>query len=161
MSATGWYVVLTKRDLERCLDLARRVQRESTGRWFWKKTIETGRDEFDRAWNAAVTKKIEFEHSGFALADYFTAQQEVNGYREDPFDSPDGLALARVFTSAYPVTTPTTFPPLVAASLKAFCAEEYGEDDVSGLQAIQAAHEFYAEGISQVSAEAAVVFAIE
>lgn len=161
MSAIGSYVRMTRQDLDRCLDLAGRVRTETSGKWFWKKTLELGRDEFENAWNAALLEEVDFDHSGYALSDYFTAQEEINNLTDHPFDSPQGRVLSSIFTAGFPVTTPTTFPSLPESKLRAFCSEEYGPEDAANMySALMAAHEFYGRGIAALRPGEAVVFIV-
>jgi len=161
MSAIGRCIRMKRADFARALDLATAIHTETTGRGLWKKTVTVGVDEFDRVWDAAVLDERDFEYSGYVLSNYFIAQEVINGLAESPFDSPEGQLLARVFTAAFAVTAPITFPPLPDQTLRQFCKEEYGEEDAPGMcEAITAAHRFYSEASATLQSDETVVFLI-
>jgi hypothetical protein len=65
-----------------------------------------------------------------------------------------------VFTAAFPFDVPVTLPELAPEPLLAFCQQEYGYDLQGMVEALRAAHLFYAEGLSKISSENLVIFII-
>ena len=63
MSALGSYEVLERARFEHCMDLARNVRTETTGKWIFKTSTVGGLAEFHYAWDAAVLRRIDFDHS--------------------------------------------------------------------------------------------------
>jgi hypothetical protein len=130
-------------DLDRCLTLAAQAATGSA-------------DAFAREWRSATMEEVVFEHSGYVLASYFLAQGDLNDV-SDPFDSPEGLVLAGVFTAAFPARTTFALPELERDALEAFCISEWGEDGVARCEPILAAHEFFKHGMSRITPDTAVV----
>jgi hypothetical protein len=70
MSAIGSCAVLRRRNFAACLEHARHVHSESSGKWFFKKTAVVGVSEFKQAWQAALVEEVTFDYSGYALSKY-------------------------------------------------------------------------------------------
>jgi hypothetical protein len=160
MSAIGSYEVLTRAGFPACLDAARNVHPETTGKWIFKTARVEGRDAFDTAWAAARVDAVDFNYSGYVLGNYLDAQLVINNLRLFDEESDTALTLANVFTEAFVFDVPRTLPELPAEKLQAYCREEYSEDGQDLIEPIQAAHAFYAEGIAAISAAHLVVFVI-
>jgi len=160
MSAIGSYEVLTRDGFAACLDAARNVHPETTGKWIFKTTREKGREAFDAAWAAARVDAVGFDYSGYVLGNYLDAQLAINNLRLFDDESEPALALANVFTAAFVFDVPRTLPELPTDRLQAYCREEYHEDSEDLIEPIQAAHAFYAEGIAAITAANLVVFVI-
>lgn len=160
MSAIGSYEVLTRAGFAACLDAARNVHPETTGKWVFKTTKVQGRDAFDAAWTAARVDAVVFDYSGYVLGNYLDAQLAINNLRLFDEESDIAQALALVFTEAFVFDTPRTLPELPAEKLQAYCREEYSEDGQDLIEPIQAAHAFYAEGLAAISPTNLVVFVI-
>jgi hypothetical protein len=103
------------------LALAARVTASPPSRWPWQKPPQNERDTFVREWDAAVLEEVDLDGSGYLLSSYFLAQNVLNGL-PDPFDAPEGLTLAKVFTAAFPLRAPLSLPTLEAKALAAFCS---------------------------------------
>lgn len=160
MSAIGSYEVLTRDGFAACLDAARRVCTEATGRWIFKTTPVEGRAAFDLVWGAARVDAVDFAYSGYVLGNYLDAQLAINNLRLFDDESETAMALGRVFTAAFVFDAPRTLPELPAEKLEAFCREEYNEVSHDLIEPLRAAHAFYAEGIAAVTAANLVVFVI-
>src|SRR5262245_54390111 len=78
MSTIGSYAVLTRHQYPVCLERAREIRSETSGRWLFKKTEIAGVSEFKQAWQAALVDEVSFDHSGYVLGNYLDAQQAVN-----------------------------------------------------------------------------------
>ena len=159
MSAIGRCVRMKTSDLDRCLAIAAQVTPAPPSRWPWQKPAESLADVFAREWAGAVLDDDVFAGSGYLLSSYFLAQNELNGV-PDPFDSPEGLTLAKVFTAAFPVRAPQALPPLDPTTLAAFCDDEWGDDGPGMFQGIQQADGFLRAGMSRRREGEAVVFLI-
>jgi hypothetical protein len=159
MSAIGSYVRIGTQDLDRCLALASRVTRQPPSKWPWQAKAETGLDAFARAWAAAVLEEVVFDGSGHLLSSYVLAQNELNNL-EDPFDSPEGITLANVFTAAFPVRIAQPFPALDERALEEFCRSEWGDEGPDMYSGLARAHAFFDAGVSRVASGEAVVFII-
>lgn len=160
MSAIGGWTRMTAANLDRCLALAAGVRQETKRRLLGTKTVTVGLSEFHDAWSAATLEEVDFDYSGYVLAQYFLAQGAINGFA-DPFDTADAQALSKVFTGAFPVRSrTTTFPPLPPDELRRFCAEEYRGDADGMVEAIAAADAFFRRGIESIGEGEAVVFSI-
>jgi hypothetical protein len=146
MSAIGSHVLMRTPDLERCMTLAAQA-------------ANGNREAFARAWQSATLEEVAFAYSGYTLASYFLAQHDLNGL-PDPFDSPEGLVLANVFTAAFPARTPLPLPELEREALEGFCVSEWGPEGADRCEAILAAHEFFKRGMSHIGPDQAVVFII-
>ena len=48
----------------------------------------------------------------------------------DPFDSPEGMILAKVFTAAFPARARQVLPALERNALEKFCVSEWGDEAV-------------------------------
>jgi hypothetical protein len=142
MSALGSYVRIRTGDLDRCLALAGAPP-----------------DVFSREWTAAVLEEVVFEGSGHLLSSYFLAQTSLNEI-EDPFDSPDGVTLAQVFTAAFPARVALALPELDPKALSEFCLDEWGNDASDISAGIASAHTFFKTGMARVGNGEAVVFII-
>lgn len=160
MSAIGSYEVLTRDGFAACLDAARGVTLESSGKWIFKTTREHGREAFDAAWAAARVDEVDFDYSGYVLGNYLDAQLAINNLRLFDEESEPAQALARVFTAAFVFDVPRTLPEIPTDKLQAYCREEYGEDGEDLIEPLQAAHAFYAQGIGAITAANLVVFII-
>jgi hypothetical protein len=101
VSAIGSYEVLERREFARCLDLARSIRNETSGKWIFKRTEVKGVAEFQQAWKAAVLERDDFDYSGYVLGNYLDARLAVNGFQ--PFDeqSDVGRLLSRGFTAGF------------------------------------------------------------
>ena len=146
-------------DLERCLALAAQITTPPKSKWPWQKKPDTGRDAFVREWGAAIEEELVFDGSGYLLASYFLAQNEMNGLT-DPFDEPEGLTLAKVFTAAFPVRAPQSLPPLEPKALAAFCGNEWGDEGPGKCEGIIQVDAFLRAGLSRIDEHHAVVFVI-
>ena len=142
MSAIGSYVRIRTADLDRCLELA---SRDSS--------------DFAREWDAAVLEEVDFDGSGWVLSSYFLAQSHLNDLA-DPFDSAEGMTLAKVFTAAFPVRAPQPLPELDAKALQEFCASEWDTVAAAVCDGIVQAHAFLTMGMARIAQGEAVVFII-
>ena len=70
MSALGSYEALERARFEHCMDLARNVRTETTGKWIFKTSTVSGLAEFHHASNIAVLRRVNFDHSGYVLGTY-------------------------------------------------------------------------------------------
>ena len=158
MSAIGSYEVLDRAAFAVCMDRARQVKSETTGRWIFKSQRTVGLEEFNDAWRKAVRRTVDFEYSGYVLGNYLDAQEAVNGFR--PFDEQSEIArtLARLFTAGFVFDRATILPELPPDRLRAFCHDEYGEDESNMASAILAADAFYRRGLAEITPETLVVF---
>src|SRR5262249_22643359 len=159
VSAIGSCVRMKTSDLDRCLALAGGITPPQKSRWPWQKKLDTGRDAFVREWAAAVLEEMVFDGSGYLLASYFLAQNEMNGLT-DPFDEPEGLMLAKVFTAAFPVRVPHSLPALEPNALAAFCNKEWGDNGPGKCEGITRVDAFLKAGISRIDDNHSVVFII-
>src|SRR4051794_30590647 len=80
VSAIGSYEVLNRGQFAACLDLARNIRTETTGKWFRKSQI-VGAAEFEEAWRSSVLKTVGFDDSGYVLGNYLDAQLVINQTR--------------------------------------------------------------------------------
>jgi len=160
MSAIGTYEVLTRDGFAASLEAARNVDTETTGKWIFKTAKEKGRDAFDAAWQAALVECVDFDYSGYVLGNYLDAQYEINGLRLFDEESESAQALSRVFTAAFIFESPRTLPDLPGDKLEAFCRAEYPTDGLELIEPLQAAHAFYARGLSAITNANLVVFVI-
>jgi hypothetical protein len=159
MSAIGSYVRMRTPHLDRCIELADKVSPDQR-KWPWQSKSDSNREAFLRAWAAAALEEVDLDGSGYLLASYFLAQSELNQVT-DPFDLPDGLALAKVFTGAFTVRTREPFPALDAGALKEFCVSEWGEEESPQRQdGIVRVHAFIESGLSRIGDGEAGVFII-
>ena len=145
-------------DLDRCLELASRVEPEGR-KWPWQSASESGGEVFAREWAAAVQEEVVFDGSGDLLTAYFLAQSTLNDL-DDPFDSPEGMILAKVFTAAFPARAVARFPALEERALKEFCADEWGDDGPGVREGIAQAQAFVESGMARIGPDQAVVFVI-
>ena len=160
MSAIGDYFVVIRSAYAKCLDLAREIHPETSGKWLFKKTQVVGVEEFHREWQQSVLEEVGFSYSGYVIGNYLDAQDVLNrsGFDEE---TEEAKTLARVFTAAFPFHEQVTFPELEPNRLLEFCREEYGDDDGPQLvAAVNAAHQFFKEGLKKVTPENLVVFTI-
>jgi len=160
MSAIGDYLVVSRSAYAKCLELAREIHSETTGKWLFKKTQVVGVEEFHREWQQSVLEEVGFSYSGYVIGNYLDAQDVLNhsGFDEE---AEDAKTLCKIFTAAFPFHEQVTFPELEANELLKFCRDEYGEDDGPQLaEAVSAAHEFFKEGLKKVTPENLVVFTI-
>jgi hypothetical protein len=160
VSAIGSYEVLDRTAFATCLDLARQVRSETTGKWIFKSSRVVGLEQFTAAWNAAVRQAVDFGYSGYVLGNYLDAQEAVNGRRLFDEQSEIGGTLARVFTAGFVFDAPVALPELPADRLAAFCRDEYGEDASEAVPAIMSADAFYRRGLAEITPETLVVFVI-
>jgi hypothetical protein len=160
MSAIGSYEVLTRDGFAASLDAARNVNIETSGRWIFKTSKEKGRDAFDAAWQAALVEYVDFDYSGYVLGNYLDAQYEINGLRLFDEESEAAQALSKVFTAAFIFESQRTLPDLPPDRLEAFCRAEYPTDGPELIEPLQAAHSFYARGLSAITNANLVVFVI-
>jgi hypothetical protein len=141
MSAIGAYHVLNRTDFDACMKAAR------------TKT-------FKAAWEAAVSKTVDFDGSGYLLGQYLDAQREVNERELFDEQSEVGRTLAEVFTAAFVFDQPLEPPELLPDRLEEYCRDEYGQDGPQMADALLATHAFYKQGLSEISPENLVVFVI-
>ena len=160
MSAIGSYEVLSRSKFDECLQVARDIRTETSGKWIFRQTNTSGRDAFLEKWNASVSKRVDFDHSGYVLGQYLDAQTVIN--QKVLFDegSELGRTLAKVFTAAFVFDSSLSLPDLPANELDDCCAEEYGHDATAMVEAINAAHAFFAQGLNEITPENLVVFVI-
>ena len=160
MSAIGSYAVLRRRDFAACLDRARNIRSESSGKWLFKKTVVVGVSEFNQAWQAALVEEVNFDYSGYVLGNYLDAQLAVNQIQLADEQSEVASTLCKVFTAAFPFDAPVTLRVLASEPLLVFCQQEYGNDAQGMVEALRAAHLFYQKGLSTISSENLVIFII-
>ena len=159
MSAIGSYIVINRLKFSDCLELARQIHSEHSGKWMFKKTQVVGLDEFKAAWSHSVLKEVSFDYSGYVIGNYLDAQKAVNNVDLADEQSEVMSVLCKAFLAAFVFEQPTTLPELSPENLLNFCREEYGENDSeSAFEAINAAHDFYKRGLSETTAENLVVF---
>jgi len=60
VSAIGSYEVLDRTAFVACMDLARQVRSETTGKWIFKSSRIVGLNEFNEAWRSAVRHVVGF-----------------------------------------------------------------------------------------------------
>jgi hypothetical protein len=159
VSAIGSCVRMKTSDLDRCLGLAAQITTPPPPKWPWQKKPATGRDAFVREWAAAIQEELVFDGSGHLLTSYFLAQNDVNGLT-DPFDEPEGLALAKVFTAAFPVRVPQPFPAFDPKALAAFCDDEWGDGGPERCEGIARVDAFLKTGLARIDDSHSVVFII-
>ena len=160
MSAIGSYAIVSRAQYPNCLDRAREVRSETTGKWLFKKDQVVGIEDFNQAWRAAVLREIDFGYSGYVLGSYLDAYENIHQRKLLDEQSEVAKTLAKVFTAAFPFETPVSLLDLPEKKLGDFCREEY-RDDASGMtEAIKAAHSFYQDGFKQITPENLVVFVI-
>jgi hypothetical protein len=157
MSAIGTYEVLRRSNFDQCLKLAHNIRQETTGKWIVRQTQVTGRAEFIAAWNASVLKRVDFDYSGYVLGRYLDAQAAINQRVLFDEESEIGRTLAKAFTAAFVFDAVPPLPDLPADQLSSCCAEEYGEDAPAMVEAITAAHAFFARGLAEITPENLVV----
>jgi hypothetical protein len=160
MSAIGSYEVVTRAQFARCLEAARRISTETTGKWLFKASHTHGTTEFIQAWQAAVQKRAVFDYSGYVLGNYIDAQRVINSTELVDEHSDVARLLARAFTAAFVFDRAVPLPDLPDEPLRAYCRDEYGAEGADLIEPIGAAHEFFGRGLSEISAEALVVFVI-
>ena len=160
MSAIGDYFVVSRSAYAKCLELARDIHSETTGKWLFKKTQVVGVEEFHREWQQSVLEEVGFSYSGYVIGNYLDAQDVLNGSGFDE-QTEEAKTLAKLFTAAFPFHEQVTFPELEPTRLLEFCRYECGEDDGAQLAAaVNAAHEFFKEGLKKITPENLVVFTI-
>jgi len=101
MSAIGSYAVLRRSNFAACLDHARNICSESSGKWLFKKTVVVGVSEFNQAWQAALVEEVDFDYSGYVLGTYLDAQLAVNQIQLADEQSEVASTLCKVFTAAF------------------------------------------------------------
>src|SRR5687767_5434690 len=148
MSAIGSYAVLRRRNFAACLDHARHIRSESSGKWLFKKTVVVGISEFEQAWQAALVEEVNFDYSGYVLGNYLDAQLAVNQIQLAAEQSEIASTLCKVFTAAFPFDAPVALPEFASGPLLAFCQQEYGNDAQGMVEALHAAHLFYQKGLN-------------
>jgi hypothetical protein len=160
MSAIGSYAVVRRHNFTACLNHARNIRSESSGKWLFKKTVVVGISEFEQAWRSAIVEEVHFDYSGYVLGNYLDAQQAVNQIQLADEHSEVANTLCKVFTAAFPFEKPVTLPELAPEPLLVFCQQEYGNDAPGMVGALGAAHLLYQKGLSNISSENLVVFII-
>ena len=160
MSAIGSYAVLKRSQFPVCLDRARHICSESTGKWLFKKTAVAGISEFKQAWQAALVEEVNFDYSGYVLGNYLDAQHAMNQTQVVDEQSEAASALCKVFTAAFPFEAPVALPELASEPLLAYCQQEYGNDAPGMVEALRAAHLLYKKGLSNITSENLVIFII-
>jgi hypothetical protein len=162
MSAIGSYVVINRTKFAECLELARHIHSETSGKWMFKRTQVVGLEEFGEAWKQAVLKEANFEYSGYVVGNYLDAQKAVNSIDLVDQQSEVMTVLCKAFLAAFVFEEPMTLPVLQPQELLEFCREEYGDDDSqSAVEAITAAGEFYRQGLEEITNDLLVVFLIQ
>ena len=160
MSAIGSYTVLRRLNFAACLDHARNIRSESSGKWLFKKTAVIGISEFEQTWRSAVVEEVHFDYSGYILGNYLDAQLAVNQIQLADEQSEVASTLCKVFTAAFPFDAPVALPEFESEPLLAFCQQEYGHDAQGMVDALRAAHLFYEKGLSNITSENVVIFII-
>jgi hypothetical protein len=162
MSATGSYAVVRRHEWPRCIALAQTIRTETTGRWIFKQSRVVGMDEFANAWQAAVVREVDFEHSGYALGTCLDAHEAILGRALVGEQSEAVTALAKVFTAGFPFERAVPVPDLPSDRLDAFCRQEYGDDEPPETAAALAdANRFLQRGMAEISPDHIVVFIIK
>jgi hypothetical protein len=141
VSAVGSYEVLNRAGFAECLALARNVRSETTGKWMFTQTRVTGLPEFNEAWKRSVLHRVDFDYSGYV----------IGNSRKGPEQSLRGRVHIRRARSA-------------AGS----CGREAGDvlplrvrrRPTRAVEAIVAAHAFYAKGLGELTPDTLVAFVI-
>ena len=160
MSAIGSYEILSRSDFQRCLDAARNIRTETSGKWLFKTTRTAGATEFTEMWQASTRKQVTFDYSGYVLGNYIDAQEVINETRLVDEQSDVSVTLAKAFTAAFVFDTPVVLPEFPADTLQAYCRHEYGDEGEDLLGPIRAAHQFFAQGFAEITDQVLVVFII-
>jgi hypothetical protein len=162
MSAIGSYAVVSRAKFPLCLEKARNVHDETTGWWIFKTTRVVGVEAFREAWRQALIEEVSFDHSGYVLEDYLSAQRDLNNFTLFDEELEAFGNLCKVFTAAFPFEEPLSPPPLPSDRLLAWCRGEFGDEEAPGLvEALEAADTFYHRGLSAITPERVVVFLIQ
>ena len=109
MSVIGSCEVLDRVRFEQCMDFARKVRTETTGKWIFKTSTVSGLAAFHPAWDAAVLRRVDFDHSGYVLGTYLDVQLAMNDASLFDDESERAEILCGVFTAAFVFDTPTNF----------------------------------------------------
>ncbi len=160
MSALGSYEVLERARFEHCMDLARNVRTETTGKWIRKSSTVSGLAEFHHAWDAAVLRRVDFDHSRYVPGTYLDVQLAMNDASLLDDESEPAHVLSRVFTAGFVFDTPATLPELSDEKISTYCRTEYADTRPEMIEALVAAHSFYQRGLAEVTPENLVVFVI-
>jgi hypothetical protein len=160
VSAIGRYAVLNRSKFDACVNAARDVRSQTSGMWIFKRTEVIGVGEFKKLWDASVSKTVDFDYSGYVLGQYLDAQSVINERVLFDEESELGRTLAKVFTAAFVFDKSIVLPALPASALDAYCREEAEDDGPAMVEAMTAAHAFYAQGLKEIDSETVVVFVI-
>jgi hypothetical protein len=158
MSAIGSYVVLPRARFPHCLELARNVRNETTGKWLFKKTETVGLDAFRTAWQESVIKEETFGYSGYVLGDYLLAQEEINKVQLVDEEAEVSTLLNKVFLAAFVFEESISLPNMSDDQLLEYARDERGEEGDEMVEPLKAAHEFFRQGLVEITAENLVVF---
>lgn len=160
MSAIGSYAVLRRALFPVCLERARNIRTETTGRWLFRSSQVAGMQAFEAAWKEALVAEVTFGYSGYVLGNYLDAQETLNSVGNSYEESEAAVALAKAFTAGFAFEDKVNFPALPKEKLLVWCRGEYGNDAEAMAEALAAAHEFYRQGLERVDQENLVVFII-
>jgi hypothetical protein len=158
MSAIGSYVVLPRVKFADCLELARRVRTETSGKWMFKKTETVGLEDFREAWQRSVIKEETFGYSGYVLDHYLMAQTEINNVELVDEQSAAPSVLSKLFLAAFVFEESVLLPSVPDDKLLEYARDEFGEEGDEMVEPLQAAHEFYRKGLAEITPENLVVF---
>jgi hypothetical protein len=119
-----------------------------------------GVEEFHQAWKQGVIEEVGFTYSGYVIGSYLDAQDVLNSPGLFDEQSVEAKTLCKIFTAAFPFHKQVVFPEFDQDKLLDFCRQEYGDDGPGLAEAINAAHEFYKDGLRRITPENLVVFTI-
>lgn len=161
MSTIGSCVILNRSGFRDCLDVARNIQSDPRNDTPSQPANQPAVEDFHRSWNIHIVEEITFDYSGYVLGIYMDAQSVINGVATFFDDNEEADLLAKIFIAGFPFERSFFFPDLPADKLQEFCQREYGEDDAQSMtEAINAAHEFYRQGLLKVTTDSVAVFVI-
>lgn len=160
MSAIGSYAVLRRALFPLCLERARSIRTETTGRWLFRSSLVAGMQAFEAAWKQALVAEVTFGYSGYVLGNYLDAQEALNSVGNSYEESEAATAIAKAFTAGFAFEERVSFPALPKEKLLVWCQGEYGKDAEAIAEALVLAHEFYQQGLERVDRENLVVFII-
>jgi hypothetical protein len=123
------------------------------------KTTETvGLDSFRAAWQESVTKEETFGYSGYVIGDYLLAQEEINRVQLVDEEAEVSTVLNKVFLAAFVFEGSISLPDISDDQLLAYARDEWGEDGYEMVEPLKAAHEFYRQGLTEITPENLVAF---
>ena len=158
MSAIGSYVVLPRAKFSHCLELARKVHTETTGKWLFKKTETIGLDSFRAAWEGSVIKEEIFGYSGYVLGYYLMAQTAINEVELVDDNSEASQTLGKMFLAAFVFEESVSLPNMRSDQLLQYTNAEFAEEGEEMIEALGAAHAFFRQGLENLTDENLVVF---